>query len=406
MDISIVAKLVSGQVKKCVAIALAGSLATAAHAEWVLNVTVDYDVERSHAAVQGVFQDLAQRMQNELRQPVRLVMTQNAERVGERIRTKKYDLILAPSHLIGVAMRHHYVPIAKTQQTSRTVLIARPGVNAQRFEDTRGMKAVLPHPESLVSYMVRGELNAKGTTPARHFANLTYVNKYPAVIYAADIGHADVIALREDTARDWLARNAGARIVQTFAAVPKAGLAVDDRLSADEQDRIRNAFLRASADLGERMRTVSGMSDFVAAKPSDFEFVSTRGYFTPEVLPGATIVTAEQVKRLMDQGVPLFDVRLPSLFREEGHIPGAINVPYEINSPKEADADDSVDLFDLSKLPQDKNAPLIVLCSGAECWYSYKAARYLVKRGYKKVYWFRTGLPAWKKAGYPVRQGA
>jgi len=111
------------------------------------------------------------------------------------------------------------------------------------------------------------------------------------------------------------------------------------------------------------------------------------------------------VKKLMAEKVPLFDVRPQAQFRE-AHIPGAVNVPYKLNSPKEIDYDDSVDVFDLGKLPQDKNAPMIFQCNGAECWYSYKATRYMVKRGFKKVYWFRTGMPAWKAAGYSVQHGS
>jgi CheY-like chemotaxis protein/rhodanese-related sulfurtransferase len=107
----------------------------------------------------------------------------------------------------------------------------------------------------------------------------------------------------------------------------------------------------------------------------------------------------------MTQGVPLFDVR-PLAHYREAHIPGAVHVPYQMNSPKEVEYDDSVDAFDLTKLPRDKNAPMIFQCNGAECWYSYKAARYMVQRGYTKIYWFRTGLPAWKAAGYPVRSAA
>ncbi len=103
----------------------------------------------------------------------------------------------------------------------------------------------------------------------------------------------------------------------------------------------------------------------------------------------------------MAQGVPLFDVRPESHYRQ-AHIPKAINLPYEMNSPKEVDYDDSLDRWDVAKLPKDKNSPIIFQCNGAECWYSYKASRMAVKLGYKKVYWFRTGLPAWKAAGYPV----
>lgn len=47
---------------------------------------------------------------------------------------------------------------------------------------------------------------------------------------------------------------------------------------------------------------------------------------------------------------------------------------------------------------------MIFQCNGAECWYSYKASRYMVKRGFKRIYWFRTGLPDWKASGYTIEK--
>jgi rhodanese-related sulfurtransferase len=179
---------------------------------------------------------------------------------------------------------------------------------------------------------------------------------------------------------------------------------VSSKLDEGLKDKIRSAFTKLDKDLESRLDRVK-FGNFDPADKADFDYVATRGFYTPETLPGASIVTAEQVKKMMAQGVPLFDVR-PLAHRRAGYIPGSISVPYELNSPKEVDYDDSVDRFDLSKLPQDKNAPMMFQCNGAECWFSYKASRYAVKRGYTKVYWFRTGLPAWKAAGYAVRQGS
>jgi len=224
------------------------------------------------------------------------------------------------------------------------------------------------------------------------------------VLYSMDIGQADLAAMKEDVARDWIARDQNAVLVKTFTQVPAAGVVVSDKLDGAVKDKIRSAFTQLDKDLEHRLNKVK-FGSFDPADKTDFEYVSTRGFYTPETLPGASIVTAEQANKLMAQGVPLFDVRPPA-HRRNGFIPGSVSVPYELNSPKEVDYDDSVDHFDLSKLPKDKNAPMIFQCNGAECWFSYKASRYLVKRGYQRVYWFRTGLPAWKAAGYPVKQGS
>ena len=373
-------------------------------AELILNVTLDYDQERDHVATQNVFNDLARALTSAVGQPVKLIMTQNAERVGERIRTGTYSMLLAPAQLVGLAMRNGYSPVAKTEKEAKIVLVSGKGSTVKSLETARGRRIALPHAESLVSYMVRGELNAMGLSPSTYFSQVMHMNQYGAVLYALEIGQADLVAMKEDVAKDWIARNPGATIVKTLAEVPQAGVVVSDKVDAALRDRIRSAFTGLDKDLESRLNRAR-LGAFDPADKHDFEYVSTRGFYSPEVLPGANVVTAEQVKKLMGQSVPLFDVRPAAQYRE-AHIPGAVNLTYVMNSPKEVDFDDTVDSFDLTKLPKDKNAPMIFQCNGAECWYSYKAARYMVKRGYTKIYWFRTGLPAWKAAGYAVQSGA
>lgn len=369
----------------------------------ILNVTLDYDQERDHVATQTVFNDLARYLGAELKQPVKLIMTQNAERVGERIRTGTYSMLLAPAQLVGLAMRNGYTPVAKTEREARIVLVANKNSRVRTLENGRGKRIVLPHQESLVSYLVRGELNAMGLSPTKYFSQVSYLNQYGAVLYALEIGQAEMAAMKEDVAKDWIGRNPGAVIVKSLPQVPQAGVVVSDKMDPALKDLIRSAFTHIDKELESRLnRTRLGAFD--PADKVDFEFVSTRGFYTPETLAGVVIPNAEQVKKLMSEGVSLFDVRPQAQYRE-AHIPGAVNVTYQMNSPKEVDYDDAVDGFDLTKLPKDKNTPIIFQCNGAECWYSYKAARYMVKRGYAKIYWFRTGLPAWKAAGYPVQRG-
>jgi rhodanese-related sulfurtransferase len=122
---------------------------------------------------------------------------------------------------------------------------------------------------------------------------------------------------------------------------------------------------------------------------------------TPESLNGATVVNADKAKELMGSGAKMIDTRVAAEYAD-AHIKGAINVPYKEKSAKAADFDATQDSFDLSKLPADKNAALIMQCNGAECWKSYKGAAVAIKGGYKKVYWFRDGIPAWKAKGFPV----
>ena len=122
---------------------------------------------------------------------------------------------------------------------------------------------------------------------------------------------------------------------------------------------------------------------------------------TPATLAGGTLVTADKVKALFDSGAAMIDTRVANEYAES-HIKGAKSIPYKEKSPKAADFNASDDSFDLSKLPADKNAPVVMYCNGAECWKSYKASVVAAKAGYKKVNWFRGGIPEWKSKGYPV----
>ena len=133
--------------------------------------------------------------------------------------------------------------------------------------------------------------------------------------------------------------------------------------------------------------------------------VSAAGAFaaaeTPASLAGATLVNAEQAKKLMDAGAPMVDTRVANEYVDQ-HIKGAKSVPYKEKSGKDVKFDPKEDSFDLSKLPGDKNAAVIFYCNGAECWKSFKASKVAIDAGYKKVNWLRGGIPEWKAKGYPV----
>ena len=107
-------------------------------AELILNVTLDYDQERDHVATQSVFNDLARFLGGAVGQPVKLIMTQNAERVGERIRTGSYTMLLAPAQLVGLAMRNGYSPVAKTERDAQVVLVAGKTAQVKSLETARG----------------------------------------------------------------------------------------------------------------------------------------------------------------------------------------------------------------------------------------------------------------------------
>lgn len=123
---------------------------------------------------------------------------------------------------------------------------------------------------------------------------------------------------------------------------------------------------------------------------------------TPASLAGVKNVGAEEVKKLLDSGVPVIDTRVAAEYAEKT-IKGAVSVPYKEKSAKDAGFDASQDQFDLAKLPTNKSAPLVFFCNSGECWKSYKASVVALKAGYTKINWFRGGFPEWSGKGLPTQ---
>ncbi len=121
---------------------------------------------------------------------------------------------------------------------------------------------------------------------------------------------------------------------------------------------------------------------------------------TPNAIPGGKMVNDVQAKALFDKGAVFVDARVSAEYAEK-HIKGAINVVFkEIH--KKVGKLDPKDSFDMSKLPADKNKAMVFYCNGSPCWRGYKGADAAIKAGYKKVSWFRDGLPAWESKGFPT----
>jgi rhodanese-related sulfurtransferase len=121
---------------------------------------------------------------------------------------------------------------------------------------------------------------------------------------------------------------------------------------------------------------------------------------TPQSIPGGTLVDAAKTKEIMDKGGIVIDNRVAAEYAEK-HIKGAINVVYKETHPKVGKVAPE-DTFDLTKLPADKAKPMVFYCNGSPCWKGFKGAAAAIKAGYKSVYWFRDGLPAWVSAKLPT----
>jgi len=125
---------------------------------------------------------------------------------------------------------------------------------------------------------------------------------------------------------------------------------------------------------------------------------------TPKSLEGGKIISAEEAKSLADKkAARFFDMRSAINFGK-GHLPGATALPYKENSDYKADFDSSKDVFDLGKLPADKNTSIVFYSDGPSGWKSYKAAVLAKKAGYRKVMWLREGTKGWEAKKFPLQQ--
>lgn len=99
-------------------------------------------------------------------------------------------------------------------------------------------------------------------------------------------------------------------------------------------------------------------------------------------------VSLAYIKKLMDEKADfvLVDARPERTF-EKGTIPGAINI-----------SDSKFDKLAPGMLPADKNKMLVFFCGGLKCDLSSKSATKAKALGYKNVFVFPEGQPAWQAA--------
>lgn len=137
--------------------------------------------------------------------------------------------------------------------------------------------------------------------------------------------------------------------------------------------------------------TVLGGTTLAAAEENPGGWEAAAKYL--ETLPqGFNGIRGDALKAKLDSGenVFLLDVREPNEY-SAGRIEGAVNVPIR-DVPK-----------NLAKLPQDKNAQVVVICASAvRSGYVVEA---LTFKGYTNVKHLAAGFVAgWEKAGYPVQK--
>lgn len=315
-------------------------------------------------------------------------------------RSRIQDIFVAPAHVIGSAVRYGYIPVLGLEKPVQAVLVAPKGSPVTNLAQAAGKRLGLPLQDSVVTYLLRGEVNAANTTIKRHFGALYETRYQDALLPCLQLRRCDLVVVERAVFERWAAAGEPLKVVLESKPVPGLSVAI--------REGVRPGPEAFNASLTEAL-AATGVSRAEGAKlapqtAASFDYVSTLGYFTPRSLPGASVVDAKTVAQLMQRGGSYIDTRTDAEFKA-GHVPGAKLVPYVEKSAKDADFDAKLDQFDLARLPTDRSAELIFACNGAECWKSFKASHAALKAGYTKVYWFRGGFPEWRSSGQKTEGG-
>lgn len=329
-----------------------------------------------------------------------ITRTSNMGEAMRASRTLENEVLIGPAHVTASAILHAYTLVGTSGQQQTYALLVSDAI--KDVAQLKGRRIYLPQQDSLRSYVAKGMLQESGIKLAQ-FGNVTYGNTSDGGLLAISLGMADVTIAEEAQAREWIAKHPGkARVLKTTRPLP-GGANLVVRKDACERLCARLVAWMASPD-----GVIPGTGRFHAATASargEFSYVASLGITTPEATPGATTVGAEQVAKLVGQRATIVDTRSAKEYDSE-HLRGAINLPYIERSLKEIDFDATQDDFGALAKVTDKDGPVVFLCNGPECWKSYKASRAAVAAGYKAVYWFRGGMPAWREKNLPTEGAA
>jgi rhodanese-related sulfurtransferase/ABC-type phosphate/phosphonate transport system substrate-binding protein len=351
--------------------------------------------EHSRFAVYSAWRNaLEQALRRHVAGPVNFVLSVDATADLSSTRAGTHDIFVAPAHVVGSAVRYGYKPVLGLDKPVQAVLVAPKNSAVENLAGARGKRLGLPLQDSVVTYLVRGEVNAANTTIKRHFASVYDTRYQEALLPCLHLRHCDVVAVERAVYDRWVAAGEPVKAIMETRPVPNLSVAIKD--GARPGTEALQAALVESLAFASLLRTER--TPAVAHRAEDFKYVATLGYFTPRALPGATVVDAKRVAQLLQEGATYVDTRTEPEFKA-GHVPGAVLVPYHEKSAKDADFDASHDKFEVAKLGANRGAPLILACNGPECWKSFKAAQAAIKAGYQNVHWFRGGFPEWRSSG-------
>ena len=330
-----------------------------------------------------------------LGQNVTVAVTDDLTDAMRSTRSAGYDVFIAPAQVAASAIAHGHELIGSTASEEQYVLVANARLHS--VADIRRERIYLPQQDSIYTYMARGLLTANGLS-FKDLRNVEFARYPQAGLTAITLNLTEATVIRREDWEAWEADNKGAaKVLATSGAVPGGfSVTISKALAPEVRGQMSKWFTSAVPSNG--LKRVAHQVDL-----AHYKKVAELGTFTPTSLPGATVVSAEDVKRLVSQGAVVVDTRTEKEYKAK-HLAGARFVPYVEKSLKDVAFDAALDDFSGLK-SLNAAAPTIFMCNGAECWKSYKASRAAIAARFSKVYWYRGGLPDWERSGASVDKG-
>ena len=327
-----------------------------------------------------------------LGQNVTVTVTDDLTDAMRSTRSAGYDVFIAPAQVAASAIAHGHDLIGSTASEEQYVLVA--NAKLQSVADIRRERIYLPQQDSIYTYLARGLLTANGLS-FKDLRNVEFARYPQAGLTAISLNRPEATVIRREDWDAWEADNKGAaRVLATSGAVPGGfSVTVNKALTPELRSQLTKWFTSTAPSNG--LKRVAHQVDL-----AHYKKIAELGTFTPTSLPGATVVSADDVKRLVSQGAIVVDTRTEKEFKAK-HIPGARFVPYVEKSLKDVAFNGTLDDFGGLKA-LNTATPTIFLCNGAECWKSYKASRAAIAARFTKVYWYRGGMPDWERSGASV----
>jgi len=117
-----------------------------------------------------------------------------------------------------------------------------------------------------------------------------------------------------------------------------------------------------------------------------------QSFLSSEKYPSIAFITLAEAEQLFASQAAIFIDSRSDKHYKEGHILGALNIPFEQHSEEEIQA----------RLDLPPERTLVVYCDGSECQSSLALAKVLDKQGFQSIKVFFGGWVEWVQAGLPV----